>query len=146
MKAEVDLLHRDVDNYKAKLQREKKSRECPCRNKVVECKEVQCSMESATLTNGQKDVSEHQHPNVFNLDTDLQVYYVKTVPVKYKEANLKIMALEDKIKKNQKKSDWYKELALSRRADVKRLEAELAQRTAAPTPDSSNASADTKSE
>ncbi|XP_037033711.1 kinesin-like protein KIN-7I isoform X2 [Bradysia coprophila] len=148
MKAEADLLHRDVDHYKAKLQREKKSRECSCRNRVMESKEVQCSQDSdtETVTNGQSGVSNSQHPNVYNLDSDLQLYYVKTIPMKYREATAKIIKLEESNKEAQKKSNFYKELALSRRADVKKLEAELARRTAAPTSESSSSSTDTKPE
>lgn len=75
-----------------------------------------------------------KHPNLYNLDTNLQTYYVKCVPVMFKEANSKIMKLEEsqkqlekETKQIQKKSSWYKELAVSRREDVKKLEAKLEQ-------------------
>lgn len=147
MKAEVDLLHRDVDHYKVKLQREKKSRQCSCRDRIVENKEVQCVIELEPMENDQNGVvsngesSAVQHPNIYNLDSDLQVYYVRTVPYKYREANQKIMELEATNKEIQKKSNFYKELALSRRADVKRLQEEL-DKAAAPV--SSTSSTDAK--
>ncbi|KAG4075536.1 hypothetical protein HA402_003361 [Bradysia odoriphaga] len=146
MKAEAELLHRDIDHYKAKLQREKKCRDCSCRNRVMESKEVQCSEDSdtETVTNGQN--GDVQHPNFFNINKALQIYYVKTIPRQFQEANLKIMKLEEANKEVQKKSAFYKELALSRRANVKKLEEELGRRTAAPTSESSISSTDTKPE
>ncbi len=159
-KSEVDLLLMDVDHYKKKLQREKKQRECTtsCTTKTMESKEVQVNFDKDSdihqnrlpvelngLSNGQHAVSNGHHPNHQSnglpngLNENMMKYYVQILPVKYKDALNQIKEFEKNETNIVKKSNFYKELALSRRADIKKLEAKLA---AVAQPQSSDATPD----
>lgn len=141
--AEVQLLHMDVDHYKNKLQQAKKTRECACFTKVMESKEVQVDCDTSVggvqniPPNGQNGVLNEQNglSNGQNGDdlSSLHTYCIHILPKKYRAAKEEIRKLEKVQADYQKekvaitkKSDFYKELAVSRRADVKKLEAKLA--------------------
>lgn len=136
--AEVQLLRMDVDHYKNKLQQEKKYRECACLSKVVDSKEVQVNGaldlgNEPNISNGvencQNEVPNGQNGNGLS---NLHSYYINILPVKYRTAKEEIRKLEkaqaeylaEKVEII-KKTSFYKDLAVSRRQDVKKLQAKL---------------------
>lgn len=85
------MLNKDVEHYKAKLQRIPKNVECPCRSKVFESKAVQTDCDIVTpndqnvAPNGQNDVQ---------MTDNMLTYYTNILPRKYQEKLAKIAELE----------------------------------------------------
>lgn len=160
--AEVQLLHLDVDHYKGKLQQANKCRECSCRSRVLESKEVQvgCDTDLVSEPNGANGQNGHTEKKLSNLHT----YCIHILPKKYRIAKEQIEKLTEveatKVRENRlnftefqshwfvgplshlqdkqiatlqselveitKKTSVYRELAVSRRAEIKKLEAKVA--------------------
>lgn len=154
-KTEVELLQMELDHYEKKLHLERKRRECPCLTRQTENKEVQ--VDSTNSPNGELSMpngianglngsaknghagdsngdnryveTPFQRPNFEHLSENMKNYYAQILPVKYTDAMKQIRSLKENYDQLLKKTNVYKDVALSRRADIKKLEAKLAAST-----------------